>query len=287
MMQMPIRLFRKAGASGHVFLLKNGEIKDKGLAYSGWIGLKTTVAVVPVTPQIIPFSIEAMTNDKQNVVVRGSLAVTFVPGTAVAKFNFTVDPQSGSYTDNCMPIVNARVIERVLRAVLGKTKGLGIEEAVRSQQEIEDAIIETIDKEAFLADGISVDSCSVQKVTPKDDDVENALGSRERQAMLAEADAALHGRRMKAAENERKVKQYEADTRLALEQKQGELLEEQAKNKKKEADTDAEAMRIRMEPLKEVEAGKLLGAAVLEMAKTGRIGNVALTTDLLSAINQK
>ena len=83
------------------------------------------------------------------------------------------------------------------------------------------------------------------------------------------------------------VKQYEADTRLELERKQGELLDEQAKNKKKEAESDAEATAIRLAPLEDVESGKLLGAAVMEAAKSGRVGTIAITSEFLAAINQK
>ena len=53
---MLITLFRSAGATGHVFFLKNGRTRDMGLAYSGFIGPMTTVAIVPTTPQILNFA---------------------------------------------------------------------------------------------------------------------------------------------------------------------------------------------------------------------------------------
>ena len=105
--------------------------------------------------------------------------------------------------------------------------------------------------------------------------------------MLTEADKALHDRRMKGSENDRTVKEYEAGTRIELEKKQGLLLEEQAKNKEKEADADARATAIRLAPLKDVEAGKLLGAAIMDAAKTGRLGSLAITSEFLAAVGQK
>ena len=137
------------------------------------------------------------------------------------------------------------------------------------------------------SDGIIVDSCSIPKIKPADHDVEAAIGAQERQSMLTEADRALNERRMKAAENERKVKQYEADTELELEIKQGELLEQQAKNKEKEAQADARATEIRLAPLESVEPGKILGAALMEGFKSGRVGSIVVAPELLAALQQK
>jgi hypothetical protein len=284
---MFISLFRKAGATGHVFFLKNGRIRDKGLAYSGFIGPQTTVAVVPTTPQILNFAIDAQTSDNQPVVVQGSLTAILAPAVAVRRFDFTVDPVRGGYIGNWLEVLNARVIARVLRAVLDKVKTLTVKESTHSQSQVEQAVIDALGPAVFQADGIAIESCSIPRIEPKDDEVSASLGAQERQAMLTESDKALHDRRLKASTNERAIKQYEADTRLELERKHGDLLEEQAKNKKKEAETDASATTIRLAPLKDVEAGKLLGAAVMEAAKGGKVGNIAITSEFLAAINQK
>jgi len=282
-----IRLFRSAGATGHVFFLKNGRIADKGLAYSGFIGPKTTVAVVPTTPQILNFAIDAQTKDKQSVVVQGSLTATLTPSTAISKFDFTVNPKDGGYASQWEQVLNAKVIERVLRAVLNKVKELDVETAMQSQKEVEDAVTAALGENTFSGDGITINSCSIPKIEPSDEEVEGAIGAKERQTMLTEADKALHDRRLKAAANERAVKEYEAGTKLELEKKQGVLLDEQAKNKEKEATADAKATEIRLAPLKDVEAGKLLGAAIMDAAKTGRLGSLAITSEFLAAVGQK
>ena len=284
---MFIKLFQKAGATGHVFFLKNGRSKNMGLAFSGFIGPKTTVAVVPTTPQILNFAIDAQTKDKQNVVVQGSLTATFIPQTAVSKFDFTVDPKNGGYLGNWVQVLNAKVVERVVRAVLDKVKDLDVEEATRSQKLVEDAVTAALGSNTFQDDGITIGSCSIPKIEPADEEVEGAIGANERQTMLTNADRALHDRRLKAAVNERAVKEYEAGTKLELEKKQGILLDEQAKNKEKEANADAKATEIRLAPLKDVEAGKLLGAAIMDAAKTGRLGSLAITSEFLAAVGQK
>ena len=284
---MLISLFRKAGATGHVFFLKNGKVRDKGVAYSGFIGPQTTVAVVPTTPQILNFAIEAQTSDNQDVVVQGSLTALLAPAVAVRRLDFTVDPVRGGYIGNWAEVVKARVIAGVLRAVLDKVKTLAVDESTHAQSQIEKAVVDALGPAVFQADGITIESCSIPRIEPKDDEVRASIGAQERQSMPTESDRALHERRLKAATNERAIKQYEADTRLELERKQGELLDEQAKNKKKEAETDATATTIRLAPLQNVDPGKLLGAAVMEAAKGGHVGSIAITSELLAGINQK
>lgn len=284
---MFITLFQKAGATGHVFFLNGGWMKDKGIAGGGFVWPTTTVAVVPTTPQILPFAIDAQTKDKQLVVVRGNLTVNLIPLTAVTKFDFTVDPRNGGYLGNWVQVLNAKVVECVIRAVLDKVKSLDVEEATRSQTLIESAVTEGLDNDGFKDEGITISSCSIPKIEPANDEVERAIGAKERQLMLTEADKALHDRRMKGSENDRTVKEYEAGTRIELEKKQGLLLEEQAKNKEKEADADARATAIRLAPLKDVEAGKLLGAAIMDAAKTGRLGSLSITSEFLAAVGQK
>lgn len=284
---MFITLFRKAGATGHVFLLRDGKVFDKGLAHSGLIGPTTTVAVVPTTPQILSFAIEAKTLDKQSVEVEGDVTVTLDPGVVVSKLDFTVDAKSGGYLGTWNAILNAKVIERVTRAVLGEVKKFDVEAVTHSQKEIEDAVTAALGADVFSADGITIKSCSIPKVTPTDEDVAEAIGAQERQAMLTTADKAVHGRRLKASQNERAVKQYEAGTKLALEKEQTALLGEQAKNEQTKAETDAKAMDTRLKPLKDADAGKILGAALMEMAKGGRIGNLAIGPELLAALSNK
>lgn len=284
---MLIRLFRSAGATGHVFFLKSGRVRNKGLAYSGFIGPKTIVAVVPTTPQILDFAIDAQTKDKQAVVVQGSITARLVPETAVSKFDFTVDARNGGYLSPWQQVLQATVIERVLRAVLNCAKVLDVETATHSQKEVEDAVTQALGADAFSSHGIVVESCSVPKIEPSDEDVGEAIGAQERQTMLTEADRALHERRLKASQNDRAIKEYEAGTKLELEKKQGVLLDEQAKNKEKEATADAKATEIRLEPLVKVDAGKLLGAALMEGFKTGRVGSIVVAPELLGALQQK
>jgi hypothetical protein len=284
---MLIRLFRGAGATGHVFFLKNGRTRDKGLAYSGFHGPRTTIAVVPTTPQILDFAVKARTSDRQNVTVTGNIKVSLVPARAVSRFDFTVG-EVGAYLNPWDQSLRAIVIEQVLAPIHDQANALAVEAATQAHKAFEDAVTRAVVAAAALGDkGVDVDSCSVVRIEADDKEVEQAIGARERQAMLTEADRALHDRRLKAAENERAVKTYEAETTLKLEEARAQLLEQQGENKKKEAEADAEATRARLAPFNDAEAGRVLGAALMKMAEGGRIANLSIVPEMLAALQQR
>jgi hypothetical protein len=278
-----IRLFSKAGATGHVFTITKGKINNRGLAYSGFLFPWTTVAVVPTTTQIMSFSLEALTKDKQVVIVKGSLTATLDPIKAVSKLDFTVNPSTGSYTSQWQQILNARIMELILRAVLGTVKDLAITDAISSQGDIENAVLKQFGSSDLSSDGINVTSCSVPKIDPGDDEVHDAIGAAERELMLTKADLARHERQMTASKNDRGIKTYEAETKLELEKKRAELLKEENVNKETEANGDAKATVIRFEALKDIVPGKIFGAALLDMAKMG-VGSLTITNELLTAL---
>jgi SPFH domain / Band 7 family len=283
------KLFHGARATGHVFFLRGGRTRNKGLAFSGFLGPMTTVAVVPTTPQILDFSVQARTQDKQTIVVTGNLKVALVPATAVSKFDFTVNIKDGSYLGPWEQSLRAIVIEPVLGPVRDKAKEMGVETAIQAHREFEDAIKSRISERGnpLAGNGVNVESCSIAKVDASDKEVDASIGANQRQDMLAQADKALHERRLKAAENERAVLAYEAATKLTLEQDRAKLVEEEGKNEVKTAENDARAADIRLLPFKGADAGKVLGAALMEMAKNGRIGSLSVVPELFAALQEK
>ena len=284
---MKIRLFTlfQAGSTGYVFLFKKGKRIDKGLAFSGYILPQTTVAVVPTSPQIVDFAIEAKTSDKQSVTVSGSLTTKFVPAVAVANFDFTVEPRTGGYVGNWVKILNSTVIAHIVREVLSTVKTLDIEMAIVSQDLVEKAITQALGEKTLSAVGLVVESCSIPSISADDDEVEEAIGAEERQAKLAMADEALHVRRLKASESDRVLKAHQAETNLQLERERAKLVEQQGFNVVAMAEAEARATEVRLTPLKEVPAGILLGAALLRGCEpNGSVRSVAITTELLASL---
>lgn len=284
---MFITLFRRAGATGHVFLLKNGKSKSYGLAWSGLILPSTTVAVVPTTARMINFSIDARTSDKQSVTITGNLKVTLDAEKSAGKFDFTVDPKNGSYLSRWEQDLQAIVLERVLGPVRGKVVTQRIDEIVLAHADIETAVTTALEGNvnSLSTRGIIVESCSIDRIEAEDEKVMNSIGATEREAMLSAADRATHDRRIQQSTNERAVQTYEAQTKLELEKERANLIAKQSKNKKLEAVAEAEATKIRLAPMSDVEPGKLLAASIMELAKSGRIGNLTITPEIFAAVS--
>lgn len=283
-----ITLFNKAGATGNVFKVGGGKRIDKGIAYSGFVWPWETVAVVPTTPHFVDFSVDAQTKDKQGITVPGNITLTLNSDVAISKYDFSVNPKNGVYVSVSPWQENLKVsiTERVRRAVLSTVIQIGVEEAKVSQGKLEEEVLKSLREKTSAEDGFIVSSCSIPNVECNDEDVEDSIGAKEREAMITVADKAKHDRRMQGSINDRAAKKYDAQTALKLEEERKALIEKQGENKKAEAVTDAEATRIRLAPLKEVDSGKLVAAGLMKAAETGRLGSIALTSEFLASVGK-
>lgn len=180
------------------------------------------------------------------------------------------------------------VNEQALAPVLEKAGDITVFAAVTANKEFENAITTALsNNESLKSYGVNFVSVSVAKIEPADEDIENSVGVDEREKIITAADKARHKRQMAAAVNARAVKRYEAQTLQKMEEERKTLLVLQDQNKKAEATTDAAATTIRLAPLEDVEPGKLLGAAIMEAAKNGRLTNLSITSEFLAAVGQK
>ncbi len=278
-----LRLFRGAGTTGHVMLFKNGKHKDMGVGWSGFIGLKTTPAVVPTGPQIYDFSVEAQTKDIQQLSFSGRVTVSLNPQIVVTNFDFSTNEQ-GSLLHSWMNDVKNIVTEKVLNPVRTKALTLKVSEAIKSESAFETAIFDVISKDQVLVQkGINVLSCAITMVSA-DEDITNALGAKDKELMLTEADNARHERQLTNSKNTRAVREYDADTQLVLAQKKTKLIEQDNANKDLEAAGDAAAIEKRLAGYSNTDAGKLLAIGFVDLAKSGKVGNVNFEPSLVSAV---
>lgn len=277
--------FSKAGANGHVFILKNGTTKSKGLAWSGFVGPKSTLAVVPTTPFTIDFSVTAQSSDKQEVRTTGSLVVNFTPAQAVSKFDFTVDV-NGAYKDVWQNKVKALVINEVLNPVRAKIKDLTVVGSTIAHSELSTEVMtaSAVENNLFSVNGMTVVSCSITNIETTNDEVSDAIGAKERQEICTAADKAVHERQMAAATNDRSLKEYEVETLKSVEVKNAELIEQKNKNKESTANGDAKVVELMLVPYANLEAGKLLAHAILKIGENGRIGTLNISPELLALL---
>ena len=143
----------------------------------------------------------------------------------------------------------------------------------------------------------------------------NALQAEAREKLLEEADHAVFERRNSAIETERKIKENELQTEIAVKEKQREVREtelnadiaveeqrvrfvdQRVENDRKESQARADALRANLEPLKDIDWRTLMAAqsdgdgtrqliamAFRDLADGATIGNLNITPDLLSSL---
>jgi hypothetical protein len=127
-------------------------------------------------------------------------------------------------------------------------------------------------------------------------EVGKALEAESREALLRKADEAIYARRAAAVDEERTIKEKELASDAALEDKRQGLIELQGANTLKEADfqarareraADAEAKtaELQLGVYRSLDPRALLAYALHELgANAGRVGNLTITTELLSEL---
>lgn len=288
--------FSSAGATGNVFLFKDGTIRDMGIAYSGFIGTATTVAIVPTTMQTINFSLEVQTSDKQAANVSGSVQVLLDPKVIVSKLDFTADKENGSHLNQWQTVLQSLIVEKIPGPIRAKAKETGVVNIVNAQKDLGDELQTALLAEKSLSDfGILIQSCSVSKITPSNSDIAKAIGAEEKEQLLTKADKATHTRQMAAAGDTRTLKQFESQTNLKLEEDRTKIIEKQNANEKLKADAvllidkekkEAELAHSKqeLEELVKVPSDKLLSISLVKFAQSGNLNNLNISPELINAI---
>ncbi len=280
-------LFRSAGTTGQVFTISGKTPRNRGIGWSGWIGPTTVLAVVPTIPQVIHFSQEVYTQDRQMVRVTGNVQVQLQPEVVRSVFDFTVNRYKGNYEANWQADLQSILVEQTLSPIREAARVRTLADAVVSQAQFEALLQAAIAAQGgVLANrGIQVTNCSISQVAPAHSDLAEAVGAVEREKLLAEADSARSRRRQEAAANERSLKQYEAETRLKLEEARAALVAQQGENDVAAAGYEARATDTRLAPMAAMQPASSMAAALILSAEKGALSNVSLTTDLLTILN--
>ncbi len=111
------------------------------------------------------------------------------------------------------------------------------------------------------------------KPTPE---MARALEAEAREGLQREADRAIYERRNTAVEQERRIKESELATEVALEERRKSLIELRTANEKAEADARAYALEATLKPAQGVDWKTLLA-----------FGAMNLSPDLLEALTRK
>lgn len=283
-----LALFTHASPTDYVVHIKNGKTKNQGLGLSCRFGLTSKIVLVPTVLQEIPFEVKATTKDSQLLSVVGRLVGNLNAEHSKNIYDFSVDPLDGVYRNDGLNNAKSVVKNLIDRIIKNLIKEKDLTEIVGKESKLQNEISEKIAQEdvqaLFSKLAFETQESVVNTVRPVNSDVASAFGAKEREAMLSDADNALHTRRKAAAKNQREIQQYELETKQKLEKDRANLVKTEGQNKLEAAAFDVQAKQKLLDLYKDNSDAKNLVLAFLTASDKGSLRELHLTPDLLNAI---
>jgi len=274
----------------YIIHYKNGNVVKEGRGLSFfYFAPSSSISAIPVGSNDLPFIFNETTNDYQSITIQGQVTYKINnPKQLAEMLDFTVDG-NGVYKKNDTEKLNQRIINEAQTATSAFIHGLGLKESIRSAKTIEAKITEGLKaSQAIAILGIEILSVSIIgiKATPE---MARALETETRERLQQDADQAIYERRNFAVEQERKIKESELNTEIAVEEKKKqidekkmeaqiqksendrklremllqadiavenqrkELLQQKTENERKEAETQGYVIETTLKPYKEID----------------------------------
>jgi hypothetical protein len=221
----------------YVLHFANGNVKREGRGLSFFYYSPTSsIIAIPLGSRDIQFIFSESTKDFQTVTVQGQITYAIADPRQLAEMlDFTLSTDK-KLNDGNFEKLNQRLNNEAQTAVSSYIQGLGLKETLRSARAISDRIetgLKTSGAVRLLGVTIlSVDVLAVRS-TPE---MAKALETEMRESLQKEADQAIYERRNFAVEQERKIKESELNTEIAVEEKKKQIHEKKAEIKVKEAE---------------------------------------------------
>ncbi len=221
--------FIKFQPSEYVLKYRNGKIVKEGAGISFcYYAPTTSIVVVPVGSVDTPFIFEEVTSDFQTVTVQGQIIFRIIDRKKIAGFlNYTLNMKGKGYASEDPQKLPQRVIN-IVRVLTKKTlERLQLKDAIKSSDALAKRILEEIrENEEIDLLGIEILGLSILAILPNKE-TSRALEAQAREQILKKADEAIYERRNASIEQERRVKENEFNTEIAIENKKKQVRETQ------------------------------------------------------------
>ena len=310
--------YRKAAPTTYVLHYQNGRVVREGAGLSFlYYAPASTIVEVPIGSTDVPFVFNELTADFQPITVQGTLTYRIAePHKASALLDYST-LLVGPYASDDPEKLADRLIQTTQILTRTVVQRLTLREALVSSEAIVDVVLaELRTHEAVLQLGVEIMNLVISNIRPTPE-IARALEAEAREALQRESDEAIYARRNAAVEQERRIRESELNTEIAVRQKQREiretematdiaveqqrtqLIDARAENERQDADSRAYALRATLEPLKDVDWRTLMAAglgsggdsrtmiamAFRELAENAtKIGELNITPDLLNSL---
>lgn len=240
--------FIKFDSMTYVIKFKNGKVLKEGRGLSFFYYAPTTsISAIPIGSNNLPFIFSETTKDYQTVTIQGQITYKIGnPRQLADVLDFTVNG-NGLYKKDDTEKLNQTIVNESQTATSAFIHQLGLKEAIRSAKLVESNIIEGLSNStAIKLLGIEILSVNILAIraTPE---MERALETETRESLQQEADQAIYTRRNFAVEQERKIKESELNTEIAIEEKSKQIAEKQAETEVQKAENELKLREMKVE----------------------------------------
>ncbi len=298
-------------------LYKHGKIAREGAGLAFFcFGPTSEIVHVPLGSVDVPFVFNEATADFQEATVQGELTYRIRdPKRVAALLDFSVNPRGQHRSDDPSKL-NERLIHATQILTRSFTQRHTLSELLIGSDKLVAEVQEGVRKsETVSMLGVEVIGLAVLSIKAAPE-MAKALEADARERLLRRADEAVYERRNAAVELERRIKENELNTEIAVEQKRRQvretqmqaeiaveqqrtaLVDQRVDNERKESAARADALRATLEPLKQVDWHTLLAAssgaanpkslialAFRDLADAAqKIGTLNISPDLLSTL---
>lgn len=309
--------FMKAGPTTYVLQFQNGRVRREGSGLSFFYYSPTsTIVTVPLASADVPFAFQESTADFQSVAIQGQLTYRVSePKKLASLLDFSINPQ-GTFRSEDWRKLPERLVHTAQTLMRAETQKLALREALTNSGPLSISVLAGLkSSEAVAQLGVEILNLSLLAIRPTPE-MAKALEAEAREALQRRSDEAIYARRNNAVEQERRIKESELNTEIAveekrrqiretqmaadiaLEQQRGTLMEERIENDRKEADSRAYALEATLKPVRDVDWRTLMtlsrngadpkimiASAFQEMASNAqKIGELNISPDLLRSL---
>lgn len=218
----------KSDNTTYLMQFKNGKVKRQGNGLSFWyFAQNTSLVAIPTGAIEAPFICKEVTSDFQEITLQGQIVYRIVQPELLAKsMNFTLNADQKAYVSDDPEKLKARIVRLVQVALRNKVEKLNLRTALSAADDLVNLVKLALGQSETLdALGIELIDLALLAIKPSPETA-RALESAIREQLLQEADNAIYLRRNASIEQERKVKENELNTELAVQAKQQQLQQE-------------------------------------------------------------
>ncbi len=231
----------------YVLHYKNGKIAREGRGLSFFYFAPTSsIVAIPLGSNDLPFIFSESTHDYQTVTIQGQISYKISnPKTLADTLDFTVN-DNGQYKKNDIEKLNQRIINEAQTATSSYIHEIKLKDAIRSAKAIEDKIqVGLKASQAIGMLGIEILGANILAIaaTPE---MTRALETETREKLQQEADLAIYDRRNFAVEQERKIRETELNTEIAVEEKQKQIAEKKMESEVQKAENDRKLQEMKL-----------------------------------------